>query len=106
MRRGSLPLFSSPCRSRPLPTGTVRAPASSAANNFEMHPPRSYGWLNRKKRAGIVGVMRTRLTELEVANRMAPLGQAKTRFRYSRLFVAMTSAPSSNLNTSTDTTPS
>lgn len=31
---------------------------------------------------------------------------ANTRFKYSMLFVAMTSAPSSNLNTSTDTVPS
>ena len=33
-------------------------------------------------------------------------GQPKMRFRYSMLFVAMTSAPSSNLKTSTETTPS
>lgn len=35
-----------------------------------------------------------------------PRYQAKVRLRYSMLWVAMTSAPSSNLKTSTETVPS
>src|SRR5687768_10635404 len=41
----------------------------------------------------------------ETAATFPHLRHANTRFRYSRLFVAITSAPSSYLNTSTDTLP-
>jgi len=40
------------------------------------------------------------------SNAQPPRFHPKTRLRYSMLFVVITSGPSSNLNTSTDTVPS